>query len=175
MNEKKFGITIGIVIVVLLVMILAFNAGSEEIPSELSLYSTDVQRQILNAQKESAAIEADERKEFTEITVDEWYQYKESGGGTLILAASPTCSYCQVAEPIIQNIMFRNNIDIKYLDVSKFDEETLKKFLDSDELFKDGFGTPILFLVGEGKIIDIVDGLTDTAHYEEFFQTYNVI
>ena len=175
MNEKKLGITIGIVIVLLLVMILAFNVGSEEVDSELSQYDPDVQRQILNAQKESAAVDKDEKKDFTEISVDDWYQYKASGGGTLVLAASPTCSYCQVAEPIIQNIMYKNNLDIKYLDVSKFDEETLQKFIDSDELFKDGFGTPILFIIGEGKIIDIVDGLTDTEHYEEFFRNYNLI
>lgn len=175
MNEKKFGITIGIIIVLLLLMILAFNVGSDGTDSEISQYSADVQRQILNAQKEAAAVEEDEKRAFTEITVDDWIQYKASGGGTLIFAGSPTCSYCQVAEPIVQNIMYRYNIEIKYLDVSKFDEETLQKFTDSDELFKDGFGTPILFLVGEGKILDIVDGLTDTQHYEEFLATYNII
>ena len=40
----------------------------------------------------------------------------------------------------------------------------------SDEFFKEGYGTPILLVVGEGKIIDKVDGLTDSAHYVDFFK-----
>ena len=52
----------------------------------------------------------------------------------------------------------------------EFSEEDNQKFMESDEFLGEGVGTPLLMNVGNEKIIDKVDGLTDSAHYIQFFK-----
>ena len=93
---------------------------------------------------------------------------------SLILLARPTCSYCELAEPILQRIIKKYNVEILYLDTDKLSDEEFSSILSSSEAFSD-FGTPFLFLVENGEIIDVVDGVMDTAHYVDFMQRYGLI
>ena len=88
----------------------------------------------------------------------------------IILIARPTCHYCQIAEPILQNLIYEYKLNINYLNTDNFEENDQQTLINSDEKFSNGLGTPTLVVVGEGQIYDNVDGLTDKAHYKEFFK-----
>jgi len=167
-NQKIFiGIMIGLLIILI---IISCFVGDKKESTENNSNETAAQEIIANAQKEKDSIKEEEKKELLEIKVDEYLELYKESDKQIVLIARPTCSYCQIAEPIIQNIAYENNLDIKYLNTDNFSENDGKNLIESNEYFTEGFGTPTLLVVGEEKIIDVVDGLTDKAHYEEFFE-----
>lgn len=169
MNKKNYLVIGGICLLVIL-LVICFGLGEKDSSSkELSDDATVIME---NAQKESASVAENEKKEFEQINVSRYLELYSANENTLVLLARPTCHYCQIAEPIIQNIAYKNNIDIKYLNTDNFEGDDIVNLRDSNEMFKEGFGTPLLLIVGNNEIKDKVDGLTDKAHYEEFFKVY---
>ena len=48
-------------------------------------------------------------------------------------------------------------------------EEDGTNLIESDDYFSEGFGTPLLLVVSNGEIVDMVNGLVDTDSYVSFF------
>lgn len=173
---KKKLINIILVIAIFLVVVLCFFASGSVKKEGTGLPANDSQAIIERAQKESAVVPKDERKEFAESSVEHYLNvYNATDKKRLVLVASPDCGYCQIAEPIIQNIAYNYDIKIYYLNSAEFSSDDQNKFIESNEMFAAGFGTPMLLLVSDGKIHDLVDGLTDTAGYIEFFTSNGII
>ena len=158
--EKYILITFSI----LLVILLAISFGNE---SKVTLTSNE-DKIFANAKKESKAVK--NKRPFIHIDLNEYFEKYKSSDEHLILISKPSCKYCEIAEPILQDISSRYGLDIYYLDVSEFIEGDEKKLTDSDKAFEGGLGTPMLLTMGNGKIYDYVEGLTDTAHYESFLK-----
>lgn len=167
-NRKDILIVISIILVSLL-LIIAISI-SEKKEEKKSAISSDPEVIMQNAQKESEDIKDNERGQLNIIDTDKYLEYYGSDINHLVLIARPTCSYCEIATPIIEKIKKDYNIEINYLNTDDFTEDDEKKIEESDEFFKDGFGTPILLNIGNNKIIDKVDGLTDTYHYIKFLK-----
>ena len=162
MNKKLLGITGVIVLVVLLIVSCSINTGDKS--------SNTMESILTNATIESRNIKENEMKEFTSIDVNTYLNIYNGEQKTLVLVARPTCHYCQIAEPILHNIAYKYNININYLNTDNFQGEDSKKFIGSNEIFSNGFGTPMLLVVSDGKINNMVDGVTDTKHYVEFLK-----
>ena len=159
MKNKNVITIILIILIVLGLLGLTFIVGGKG--SDVSATLSNEPSVILaNAQSESAAVKDSEKREFIQINMNEYLQY--------YTGSTPTCGYCQIAEPIIQNIAYQYNIDVHYLNTDNFSEEDQTTFVTSNEFFNTGYGTPILFIVQNSTIIDKVDGLTDYAHYIDF-------
>ena len=169
MKNKEVFAVIGVIIVAL---ILVFTLGSgDKKKKKKSLDDTNVVDSILaNAAKESASVKEEETKEFSSINVSELVDIYKGEESKIVLIARPTCHYCQIAEPILHNIAYKYDLDINYLNTDDFTEDDEKTFEEIDELFSQGIGTPLLLIVGNNKINDTVDGLTDTSHYISFFK-----
>lgn len=172
MKKDKTNIILVIVaIVVVVICSFATSSVKKDGKGLETSSSNNTNAVVQRAQAESAAVSEDERKEFAESSIDHYLSlYTATDKKRLFLVASPTCGYCQVAEPIIENIAYKYDIKIYYLDSSVFSSDDQKRFIESNEAFSSGFGTPMLLLVSEGKIHDSVDGLTDTEGYMEFFR-----
>ena len=165
MNKKVFGI-IGVILIIVLLIASCSLSPKEE---------SDTTDTLTIATKEAASIKEEEKKEFTNINIDEYINAYNGEEKTLVLVARPTCHYCQIAEPILHNIAYKYSININYLDTDDFQEDDFQKFIESNEYFSEGFGTPMLLVVSNGTINDIVDGVTDTKHYIEFLKEYKFI
>ena len=176
---KNNKIIIGIIAVVALLMISFFitpKKNNEKQNKENNTNITEDANTILaNAQKESTNIKDSEKKDFINIDVNKYLEYFNGTEKKIVLIGRPTCHYCEIAEPILHNVAFEYNLDINYLNIDNFSEEDTANFYHSDESFSEGFGTPTLLIVSEGKIHDKVDGLTDKTHYIEFFKLNDFI
>lgn len=170
MKENKKLAIILIIVIVLLVIVSACIGGKSKSSTPNKSSSTDAETILTNAQNESSAVKDKEKKDFTQINVDKYLEYYAGSENKIVLLARPTCHYCQIAEPIIQNVAYKYDIDINYLNTDNFSDDDQKKFINSDDTFKNGYGTPYLMIVANNKIVDSVDGVTDTNHYEEFFK-----
>lgn len=174
MKNNKILAILSIVLVVILIIICSM-VGTDSNNTKTDKVMEDGQTIVTNAQKESEAVKDDEKKEFTQINVDKYLEYYAGEENKIILVARPTCHYCQIAEPILQNISFKYNIEINYLNTDEFSDDDQTKFINSDDTFKDGFGTPFLLIVSNNKIVSSVNGLTDEDHYISFFKTNGFI
>ena len=176
MNKKLFGI-IGVILVVVLLIIGASIKPKGNKNSSNNDLSNDMNTVLSNAEQESVNASNDQstQKELPEISVTQYMEYYTGSEDKLVLVARPTCHYCQIAEPIIRKIAYDYNLEINYLNTDNFSDEDAQTFMSSNENFSEGFGTPILLSVSNSQIKDKVDGLTDTAHYIDFFKRNNYI
>ena len=166
-KERNIWVVVGITLPVLLLLLIAFGVGNKGSSDELD---AGAQQIVDKATKESLQVKEDEKKSFTNISIDEYLDYYNGSDPTIVLLARPTCHYCEIAEPILQKIAYQNDLDIKYLNTDDFDDEAQTKFVQSNDRYKEGYGTPNLLIVANSSIIDIVDGLTDTDEYLGFFR-----
>ena len=177
MKDNKVMIIVTVVILVLLIGLCFFIGGKESASGSSTEQTEDVETIMSNLEKESKAITEDQKGEFgAEIDAGDYINLMNTEGqASLVWVARPTCGYCQLATPVVQKIIKDYGIYISYLNTDNFSEEDTNTFVNSDERFKEGFGTPMLLLVGDGKILDMIDGATDTAHYLDFLKTYKFI
>lgn len=174
MKKEKSIIIILIIVLVIILGVGLFTGEKKESKKSTSL-SNDVEVILSNAQKESKNISDKEKKEFIMINTEKYLDYYKADNKTIILLARPTCHYCQIAEPILANIAHEYDLDINYLNTDEFTQEDKETVINSDAYFSNGLGTPILLIVSNEEIVDVVDGLTDTAHYLDFFKKNGLI
>ena len=86
-----------------------------------------------------------------------------------MLFSRPTCGYCQIAEPILRHISYQYDFTIYNVNVDEMDDDDNSKLLESDDFFSNGYGTPLLIVVSDGEVVDMINGLVDTATYVDFF------
>ena len=171
MKNKETVILIGVIIIAI-ILVAVFGAEKKE---DKIVESDDPEVIFKNAQKQSESISEEEMKELTPINVDTYLEYYNGEEPKAVLIARPTCGYCQIAEPIIKNIAYKYDLEIYYLNSDDFAGDDTEKFKNSDKYLAEGFGTPLLFSVGNSSIIDKVDGLTDSFHYEDFLKNNGYI
>ena len=168
MKEKEKFFIIGIVIMMVVLLFVSCFVGGKKTEMSTKL-SNDSDEVYENAQKESTSIKSSEKKDFIQIDVKSFITYLEGSEQKIVLVARPTCQFCQIAEPIIQHVAYKYDLDINYLDTDNFSDDDSDTFFNSNELFQDDFGTPTLLIVKDNDIVDSV-GLTDFAHYVDFFK-----
>ena len=169
MKNKNIIISTVILLFFLILIIIAIGMDSKEEKLELSNDSKVV---LKNAEREAKSVRENQKKEFNYINVDEFAKLYAANDKSLVLLSKDLCNYCDMSEAILQSIMKKYKIDINYLSAEEMneDEEAREKFTSLDPMFSNGYNTPVLFLVGRNSIINLVDGLTDRAHYIEFFK-----
>lgn len=172
-KDKLFKI-IGIVIASLLFILVSFaisNSTSEEYSKNSTSESSSSGDDTLEvATKEAGEISDDERKSPDEISIDDYLNLYDASQNSIVLLSRPTCSYCKIATPILENIIYKYNVKINYLNIDNLDDDATAKLVSSDDYFSQGYGTPLLLVVGNGKISDKIEGLTTKNDYISFFK-----
>ncbi len=159
--------------IIAILIVISFFIGEKD--TKKSSLSNDIDQILENAEKESSAIKEEEMKDFENIDIDKYLEYYEGSENKIIFIGRPTCPFCEVAAPIVKKINKDYNLNIYYLNTDDFVDDDETRFVQSDEFLNDGYGTPLLFIVSNGTIVDKVDGLTDTNHYLNFLETNNII
>ena len=167
-NKKKIGITI-LIIGLLVLIVLAFTVHKED-----DFLSDDPDTILENAKQESKEAEREKIKEHKKINIETLYKYYEGKEAKIILFARPTCEYCSIAEPILKRLSYQYNIEINYINTEELSADAQEKLLALDEFFK-SLKTPTLMIVKDKSITDYVKGLTDRAHYKDFFRRNKII
>ncbi len=169
MSEKK--ITVGIIISLVVIVFLASFLGSPKTNVTETTGDYDI---LTQAKTDASVVDEDARAEFKEISLDEYFELYNSSEESLVFIGSSSCGYSAIAEPIVSGIAYEEKLDIYYLNVYEFSQEEGKRFISSNQKLED-FGTPMLLLVGNESIKDLVDQLTDKRHYLEFLKNNNLI
>ena len=176
-SNNKIMIIVTVVILVALICACIFLGGKDNTRSSTKELTDDVETIMANLQVESEAVTEDQKGDFgANINANEYIELMNKPEEySLVWVARPTCGYCQLTSPVVQKLIKDYGIYISYLNTDEFSDEDNQTFINSDEEFSEGYGTPMLLLVGDGKILDRIDGATDTAHYKEFLVKYKFI
>lgn len=109
------------------------------------------------------------------IGLDKYKELLNSDEKQVIVVGQSTCTYCIKAKIVLNDIVEENDIDINYLNVSYLTEAEGKEFQSSLDYFSKDWGTPVLFIVKKGEIIDIIEGLSTKENYIKFFKENGVL
>lgn len=176
LEKKKVFQYVAIIALVFLVCVVSFavsNSNSEKYSKSTSSNDLGSEEDILQvATKEAGEVKDEERVAPNEISADDYLNLYNGSDNKLVLFASPTCSYCKIATPILENLIYQYKVEINYLNTNDLSEEDRKKIIESDDYFSSGFGTPLILVVKEGKIVDQIDGLVTRDSYMSFFKEY---
>lgn len=189
MNDRNKKIVTGIVVAVGVILVCALcyfassavsaKAGDNYSESDNSNSSTtsssSASDMTSRAQEESANVPDDEQKDFNDIDIDEYLDLYDGSEDSIVLFSRPTCGYCQIAEPILHHIAYQYKLTINHVNTDEMSSDDETTLVESDEYFSDGFGTPLLVVVSNGEIVDMVSGLVDTENYVKFFTKHGFI
>ena len=167
MNNKNNIIFVSIGVILLIIIAIVSPMLTDNTNKSNKQNDNDDQATYARATSEANNVKDEEKKDFKSIDVDTFLIVLHNDNKSLVLVGREGCQYCVIAEPIIQSIMYKYDIDINYVSTDYFTEESYEKFSNSHSLLK-SFATPLLMVVSNGEIIDYLQGLRDTSTYTEF-------
>lgn len=141
-KENKKTIIITIVVAVAALALIAVFTVNELISS--GVITTKADREVLS----------------------EFYENYNSKERTIIYYASPSCSYCQLQEPILETIADDYDLDYYYLDASSLGLKQRKEVLEKLGI---EHATPTTIVVEKGKVIDTAVGYKQGKELVKFF------
>lgn len=143
----------------------------------LSLWVTPLKNNELKVSDKTTTTVAESSEDelseagFTEVTLDEYLELLKSSEKQIILVARPTCYYCQKFTPVLKQVKEEMKLKINYINTDKLTEDDWTKFQDSlDYLKNEEWGTPLILVVEDGKLIDQNSGYTELEKTKEFFK-----
>lgn len=85
---------------------------------------------------------------YTEITFDEYSKMIENNETFILLMGQPNCSHCKDFKPIIEKVIKKYQIEVKYIDISKLDEKDYSIIKNKTFIT----GTPYTVFIKDGKL-----------------------
>jgi len=180
----------GIIIALVLIIVLGGSFLASELRSSKSesnnsnnsgwgdsidIDDLDVNQVEIDAKLEATKILDEERKAHNSISVEQYLDLKDGKTSSVVYIGRPTCGFCTVASPILEHVAFKNNITINYVNTDEISDNEAIDLLHSDEYFKDGYGTPLVLIVKNNKIVAKFEGLTTIKGYTDFFKENGII
>lgn len=94
----------------------------------------------------------------------------------VIVVGQTTCGYCVQAKVILNDVATEHEVEINYIDYAKLDTDEQESFVESLEYFQEEeWGTPIMMIVQNGEIVDMIEQLVTEDEYVEFLEENEVI
>lgn len=175
-DSKNGNVAKGVIITILLVIFFIVIITISDSANKGEYNNTPNNPTIGDAAGDSSNISEDEMADLKDIGITEYLDLKKNAEKySIIYIGRPTCSHCEVQKPIMQHMVYKYNIEINYLDTDKLDNDELTKFQKSDDYFSEGWGTPLVLIVKDDKIVDKSEGETSIEELTEMFKEYGLI
>lgn len=125
---------------------------------------------------EEGSYEADyDTSTFKEISADEFIDMIKEDSKAFVYTGRPTCSYCTLMIGNLIKSVEDYDYTLYYLDTGEIDNDDIEKIAKLDEILEKDFpATPMVYLVGDGKVYDVNEGYTDYATYTKFLEDNDV-
>jgi predicted bacteriocin transport accessory protein len=109
----------------------------------------------------------------SEKMYNEFEEKFNSEENSLIYIGRPTCGYCNLLNPSIEDMKERYNFSYTYINTDVINSKYLNKIL--QELNISSLGTPYLAIVSNGSVVDTQNGYADYDKVFELLQKNNII
>ena len=125
--------------------------------------------------QENEIISEDSKLSLNYIDYKEYEKLLKDDKESVIVVGQSTCHYCVEAKLILNDIAEKKDVKINYLNISYLTEDEGEKFESSLDYFEGSWGTPIMMIVKDGKMIDIIEQLVTEDEYIDFLEENEVI
>lgn len=126
--------------------------------------------------QDNGLIDEEAKLDLNYIDYETYEKLLSSKDKEVIVVGQTTCGYCVQAKVILNDVARDNEIEINYIDYAKLDEDEREKFSESLEYFQEEeWGTPIIMIVQDGEIVDMIEQLATEDEYVEFLEENEVI
>lgn len=130
--------------------------------------------------KENEMIDKDEKLEAVDSNLNklDYSKYDElinKNENNIIVVGQTGCSYCESAKPVLNALAKKYEMSINYLNITDLSEEDQGKVVNSLDIFSGDFGTPLIMVVNNKKVIDSIQGFESEEKYVNFFKKNNLI
>lgn len=110
------------------------------------------------------------------IGYDEYEKLLKGKENSVVVVGQSTCGYCVQSKIILNKIAEEKDVEINYLNISYLTEEEGEKFESSLDYFEEEqWGTPLMLIVKNGKLVDIIEQLVTEDEYIEFLEENEVL
>ena len=107
---------------------------------------------------------------FTKIDFDEYMDLYKNEGLSYIYIKNDNCAQCELIEPSLSKLVTEYKIDIKELNESKLNDDEKEKLISSNTVFDDGFVSPTIISIKNGKEILNVKGNKEYSILKRFVE-----
>lgn len=104
-----------------------------------------------------------------EISIDQYFELIEEDENTYIFVGSPSCPHCVNIKPHLIEITKELNIEITYLNLNTFSQDDYNRFIESNDILKEDWGTPLLLIFNNGKLKDYFMGYDNYETIKAFY------
>lgn len=152
---------------------LAVVSNGKVVDTQNGYYDYDVTFEFL---QENEIIDKDAELLLNYIGYDEYEKLLNGNENSVVVVGQSTCGYCVQAKIILNKIAEEKDVEINYLNISYLKEEEGEKFESSLDYFEDEqWGTPLMLIVKDGELVDIIEQLVTEDEYIEFLEENEVL
>ena len=117
-------------------------------------------------------------KNLTFIEYDEYEKLIEDSEPHVIVIGQTTCSHCIAVKPALNSIAEDYDLTINYININTLEEEEYNKFVESltkieyndpDFVESGSFGTPLILMLKDGKVINYIAGERSKSQFVREF------
>jgi len=123
-----------------------------------------------------ATVNSKEKSYWKDITLSEFYELNEGDTPAVIFIGRPTCSHCVAFSPKIQKVSTELKVLVNYFNLDQItDQTTFDEFKKSNSVLStDDWGTPLVILVKNKTVIDVISGDVEETEITKFFEDNNL-
>lgn len=123
-----------------------------------------------------ATVNSKEKTYWKDITLSEFYELNEGDTPAVIFIGRPTCSHCVSFSPKLRAESAEAKVEINYFNLDLItDEATFNEFKKSNSVLNnDDWGTPLVILVKNKTVIDVLSGDVENSEIIQFFEDNNL-
>lgn len=110
-----------------------------------------------------------------DISINDYQSIIINGKRELVTITQTGCSACTAMIPNYNNVAAKNNLVINELNYSKLTEEARTVLNNSFDELKENFGTPLLLIIENNKIVAKLSGYTSEDKLTNFLKENSII
>lgn len=126
--------------------------------------------------KDTGFIPKEEKLLLNYLDYDKYKEKLESKEKTIFAITQTGCSHCEEAKPAFKELAKDYKLDLNIVNMTNLSEEEQKQFTDSLPYYNDEqWGTPLILIVEDKKVVDSKQGFISKEDYIEFFKKNDYI
>ena len=108
------------------------------------------------------------QSEFNDVTYSQYKDILEKEGLHFVYVGTPYCGFCEMIEPILEELQEEENIIFNYLNISTMTDSEYEDIESTADFFREPWGTPALLVVKNNEVINTISGYREKEKLRDF-------
>lgn len=129
------------------------------------------ENEIFTFLKNTGFIPKEARLAFNYLDYNAYKEKLENKDKTIFVIMQTGCSHCEEAKPVLKELVKEYKINLNVINITSFSETDQSSFMNSLPYYnEEQWGTPLILIVEDKKVVDAEQGFSSKDSYIEFFK-----